>query len=165
MGLEWTQVVLDLVKRFSQPPDLIKPLFTILEVLPEECENYHTSSRVDKTVLEAFRAQIKSAAPEMLRTFGSDVFLGTATDINSQGQILRCFAHWLRACDDSQVASALQNNRLVATSFDALATSDLFDSALSAICELVLVSTHKELRQLLEYLVPRAWAYKTTFAR
>lgn len=162
MGMEWQQVVSDLVASLSRSSELVKSLFSVLEVLPEECESYPTTSRVDKQVVAAFRGLIKAAAPEMLKTLGNPL-LGNAKDPNLVAQILRCFSHWLRACDDAHIATALQGNPLVVTSFDALGNSDLFESALSAVCELVLVSTHKDLRPLLEYCVSRSLGYRATF--
>ncbi len=163
MGSEWKQVVPDLVSIFTQSPELISSLFTILEVLPDECENAPTTSRVSKEAVESFRTQIKVSAPEILRSLGSPAILGKATDVASQSKVLRCFAHWLRACDVPHIPTALHDHPLIATSFDALSSSDLFESALFAVCELVLISTYKGLRQLVEYSVSRARSYLPSY--
>jgi transportin-3 len=163
MGTEWPKVVPDLVTALTRSPDLAVSLFSILEILPEESANYHSTSRVSKEAVAAFRAQIRSAAPEMIRNLGNPSLLGNSKDVNAQAQIMRCFANWLRVCEDAQVATALAGNQLVVSAFDALGSQDLFESALSAVCELVLVSTQNELRQLMEYAVSRAKGYLSAF--
>eukprot|EP00026_Physarum_polycephalum_P002118 Phypoly_transcript_02122.p1 GENE.Phypoly_transcript_02122~~Phypoly_transcript_02122.p1 ORF type:complete len:815 (+),score=141.25 Phypoly_transcript_02122:51-2495(+) len=163
MGTEWPQVVPDLVAAFMRSTDLMASLFSILEILPEESANYHSTSRVSKESVNAFRAQIRNAAPDMLRNLGNPTLLGNSKDVNAHAQLLRCFANWLRVCDDAQVPAALSGNNLVVYAFDALGNSDLFDSALSAVCELVLVSTHNELRQLMDYAISRAQGYLPAF--
>lgn len=163
MGTEWPRVVPDLVAALTRTPDLVTALFSILEILPEESSNYHSTSRVSKEAVDAFRAQIRSAAPEMIRNLGNPSLLGSSKDANTQAQIMRCFANWLRVCEDAQVAGALSGNQLVVSAFDALGNQDMFDSALLAVCELVLVSTQSELRQLMEYAVSRAKGYLPAF--
>ena len=163
MGTEWPQVVPDLVTALTRTPDLVASLFSILEILPEEAANYHSTSRVSKESVTAFRAQISSAAPEMIRNLGNPSLLGGSKDVHAQAQIMRCFANWLRMCDDTQVPAALSGNQLAVSAFDALGSQDLFESALLAVCELVLVSTQNELRQLMEYAVSRAQGYLPAF--
>lgn len=163
MGTEWPQVVNDIVAALTRTPDLIAALFSILEILPEESTNYHSTSRVSKESVAAFRAQITKAAPEMIRHLGNPSLLGTAKDVHAQAQIMRCFANWLRVCEDAQVAGALSGNQLMIAAFDALGSPDLLESALSAVCELVIVSTHNDLRQIMQYAVTRAQGYLPAF--
>lgn len=165
MGTEWNQVVPDLLASFTRSPDLIKSLFSVLEVLPEESENYHSSSRVSKEIATAFRAQIRHAAPDMVQNLGNPSLLGNANDNVSKAQVMRCFGNWLRCCEDDHLSRALNNNPLMVAAFDALANHELFDSALAAVCELVSVSTHKDFRQLVAYSISRAQGYLPVFKK
>ncbi|KAG0260244.1 Nuclear import receptor [Actinomortierella ambigua] len=132
--LDWENPVAFMIKNFSGSTEDVANLLEFLTVLPDEVNDNKNSSLTDE--------EYKARANELLTCTANDMLQllimymqNSGEDTKIQEAVLRCFLSWLRS-GDIPVPSLL-NNPLVVNSFKALAYPELFDIAVSVVCELI----------------------------
>ncbi|KAG0243782.1 Nuclear import receptor [Actinomortierella wolfii] len=132
--LTWENPVAFMIKHFGGSTEDVANLLEFLTVLPDEVNDNKNTNLTD----EEYRAR----ADELLTRTANDMLQllimymqSSGDDTYIQEAVLRCFLSWLRS-GDVPIPSLL-NNPLVVNSFKALAIPELFDIAVSVVCELI----------------------------
>ncbi|KAJ6621643.1 armadillo-type protein [Mycena sp. CBHHK59/15] len=155
----WTNAVQDMIDSFGRNPATVPTLLQFLTILPEELNNNHRIPITDDEygerasyLLTANSKQVWNYCP-YLKLEQSGVTHAV------QSQVFDCLRSWLTAGEVR--AADLAKTPLFPYAFEALASDDLFDSAVDVICELIHETQEiDDNMPAIELIVPRLIALK-----
>lgn len=128
LQLNTANIVSDILVELS--PILVhapQVLLDLLMVLPEECYNNHID--VDYEQREQFSEQLSTSAPQVLDFLCT--FTANTIDVETQGQMLKCFSRWIEHTTIGQ--DILAQHPLVKFTIAALRNRDLFEEAVDVV--------------------------------
>ncbi|KAI9060580.1 ARM repeat-containing protein [Trametes sanguinea] len=158
----WDDPVQDMIDAFGRNPATVPALLLFLTVLPEEVT---TNTKIPLTDDE-----YKERASKLLTSNANKVTDLLAMYLQAPGasfavqtQIFNCLGSWLAAGEI--VAMSLLNSPLITYSFQALSSDELFDSAVSVVCDLIHETQEVEDNMpVIEIIVPQVIALKPKLA-
>ncbi|OSC99478.1 ARM repeat-containing protein [Trametes coccinea BRFM310] len=154
----WDDPVQDMIDAFGRNPAMVPALLLFLTVLPEEVT---TNTKIPLTDDE-----YKERASKLLTANANKVTDLLAMYLQAPGasfavqtQIFNCLGSWLAAGEI--VAMSLLNSPLITYSFQALSSDELFDAAVSVVCDLIHETQEVEDNMpVIEVIVPQVIALK-----
>ncbi|KAI0361316.1 ARM repeat-containing protein [Trametes cingulata] len=158
----WEDPVQDLIDAFGRNPATVPALLQFLTVLPEEVT---TNTKIPITDDE-----YKERASKLLTANATKVTDLLAMYLQAPGvtfavqtQIFNALSSWLAAGE--VVAMSLVNSPLLPYSFQALSSDELFESAVTAVCDLIHETQEVEDNMpVIELIVPQVIALKPKLA-
>ncbi|CDO73497.1 hypothetical protein BN946_scf185013.g132 [Trametes cinnabarina] len=158
----WEDPVQDMIDAFGRNPATVPALLLFLTVLPEEVT---TNTKIPLTDDE-----YKERASKLLTANANKVTDLLAMYLQAPGasfaiqtQIFNCLGSWLAAGEI--VAMSLLNSPLITYSFQALSSDELFDAAVSVVCDLIHETQEVEDNMpVIEVIVPQVIALKPKLA-
>ncbi|KAJ7492711.1 armadillo-type protein [Mycena latifolia] len=154
----WTNAVQFMIDSFGRNPATVPTLLQFLTILPEELTNNHKIPITDDEYAERESYLLTANSKQVLELL-SMYIQATGVTHAVQAQVFDCLRSWLIAGEVR--ATDLAKTPLFAYAFEALASEDLFDSAVDVICELIHETQElDENMPAIELVVPRLIALK-----
>ncbi|OCH94769.1 ARM repeat-containing protein [Obba rivulosa] len=154
----WQDPVKDMIESFGRNPITVPLLLQFLTVLPEELISNTKIPITDEEYRERSEKLLTANAPQVIDLLSMYIQASGVT-LALQAQIFNCLSSWLAAGEIS--AEALARTPLLAYSFEALASDDLFDAAVTAVCDLIHETQEiEDNMQVIEQIVPRVIALR-----
>ncbi|KAJ7630843.1 armadillo-type protein [Roridomyces roridus] len=154
----WTTPVQTMIDSFGRNPATVPTLLQFLTILPEELNNNHKIPITDDEYRER-QAYLLTANSKQVLDLLAMYIQATGVTAAVQSQVFDCLRSWLIAGEVR--AADLVNTPLFAYAFEALASDNLFDSAVDVICELIHETQEiDENMPVIELIVPRLIALK-----
>ncbi|KIL70937.1 hypothetical protein M378DRAFT_66491 [Amanita muscaria Koide BX008] len=154
----WNNAVQQLIDSFGRNPATVPTLLQFLTVLPEEVAGNTRIPVTDQEYKER-ATQLLTANSKQVLDLLSMYIQATSVTLAVQAQIFGCLRSWLLAGEVS--AEDLSNTSLFPCAFEALASDELFDSAVDVICELIHETQEiDENMAVIQLIVPRVIALK-----
>ncbi|KAF7306845.1 hypothetical protein MIND_00476700 [Mycena indigotica] len=123
-----------MITHFGRNPASVPVLLQFLALLPEEINNNHRIPITDDEYMERVNQLLTYNAEQVLDLLVMYLQAPGVT-VTVQEQVFRCLRNWLVA-GEVKIAN-LSSSPLFAFTFEALASEQLFDSAVDVICELI----------------------------
>ncbi|KAJ7125671.1 armadillo-type protein [Mycena crocata] len=154
----WTNAVQFMIESFGRNPVTVPTLLQFLTILPEELNNNHKIPITDDEYSERASSLLTANSKQVLELL-SVYIQATGVTHTVQSQVFDCLRSWLVAGEVR--APDLAKTPLFGYAFEALASDDLFDSAVDVICELIHETQEiDENMPAIELIVPRLIALK-----
>ncbi|THH18937.1 hypothetical protein EW146_g2139 [Bondarzewia mesenterica] len=158
----WDNAIPSLIDSFGQNPATVPVLLQFLTVLPEElC----TNTKIPVTDQEyRERAQVLlTANAERVLSLLSMYIQASGVTLAVQAQVFNCLRSWLVAGEIT--AAALAETPLFDFCFDALASEQLFDTAVDVVCDVIHETQEiDDNMPVIERIVPRVIALRPDLA-
>ncbi|KAL5032389.1 hypothetical protein BDV3_000966 [Batrachochytrium dendrobatidis] len=148
----WTDPVSHMIQVCSNDSEMMAILFKFLSILPEELL-YNNKIQIDKNVmLSQTQSLITRNSEKVLQLLLHYLPLAASDDMRCE--ILVCMNSWLRSGDIS--TTMIENTPIIDIGFQALSSSEMFDTAVDMVCEIIVRSAKKPLNtKLLEIIYPK----------
>ncbi|THV07689.1 ARM repeat-containing protein [Dendrothele bispora CBS 962.96] len=154
----WENAVQTMINTFGVNPATVPVLLQFLTLLPEEV---HTNNRIPITDYE-WRERVSdllAANSKQVLDLLSMYIQASGVTADVQNQAFKCLRSWLMSGEVSTLEMA--ESPLLAFSFEALASENLFDAAVDVICELIHETQEiDDNMPVIEVIVPRVIALK-----
>ncbi|GBG59060.1 hypothetical protein CBR_g24406 [Chara braunii] len=167
---DWEQgggVVKWLAGQLGSPTEAMPAMLELLAVIPQEAYSLKLALRPERR--RQYYAELLASVDDALNLLVACLNQG-GSDAEVRNQVLGAFAAWLRLSTSSQ-ATILANHPLVTAALDGLDSSETFDQAVDAVCELIKLTVSgseptkmAEYMPLVQVLVPRVMALRPRFA-
>ncbi|KAH8102540.1 ARM repeat-containing protein [Cristinia sonorae] len=155
----WDNPVEDLLNSFGGNPATVPALLQFLTILPEEL---NSNMRVPITDEEYERRAyvLLTANAERVVELLSIYLQAQGVTFAVQTQVFQCLSSWLAAGEIT--AAQLAQTPLLSYAFDALASEDLFDTAVILVCDIIHETQEiDDNMPVIELIVPRVIALKS----
>ncbi|KAF9015064.1 armadillo-type protein [Cyathus striatus] len=154
----WDNAVQTLTDAFGRNPATVPTLLQFLTVLPEEVTGNTKIPITDDEYRERAGSLLTDNAKEVLELLTMYIRAPGIT-LAIQTQIFQCLRSWLLAGEVNP--SELAETPLFAFAFEALASDELFDSAVDVICEMIHETQEiDDNMPVIQLIVPRVIALK-----
>ncbi|EMD41983.1 hypothetical protein CERSUDRAFT_110525 [Gelatoporia subvermispora B] len=154
----WQDPVKDMIESFGRNPATVPSLLQFLTVLPEELISNTKIPITDDEYRDRSAKLLTANAPQVLDLLSMYIQASGVT-LALQAQVFNCLSSWLAAGEIT--AEALARTPLLAYAFEALASDDLFESAVSVVCDLIHETQEiEDNMQVIEQIVPRVIALR-----
>ncbi|KAH9944146.1 ARM repeat-containing protein [Epithele typhae] len=154
----WQDPVQSMIESFGRNPATVPALLQFLTVLPEEVTTNTKIPITDEDYKERAAQLLTMNAPKVTDLLAMYLQAPGVT-FAVQMQVFNALSSWLAAGEI--VAMSLLNSPLLPYTFQALASDDLFDSAVTAICDLIHETQEVDDNMpVIEVIVPQVIALK-----
>ncbi|KZT05860.1 ARM repeat-containing protein [Laetiporus sulphureus 93-53] len=154
----WEDPMQDMIDSFGRNPATVPAFLQFLTVLPEELCTNTKIPVTDDEYKERARKLMTANARKVLDLL-SMYLTAAGVTIAIQTQVFSCLSSWLAAGEIS--ALSLAETPLLRFAFEALASDDLFEPAVSVICDVIHETQEIEDNMpVIEQLVPRIIALR-----
>ncbi|KAJ7038295.1 armadillo-type protein [Mycena alexandri] len=154
----WTNAVQSMIDLFGRNPATVPTLLQFLTILPEELTNNHKIPITDDEYSERAASLLTANSKQVLELLSLYIQASGVTHA-VQSQVFDCLRSWLISGEVR--VTDLAKTPLFACAFEALASDDLFDSAVDVICELIHETQEiDDNMPAIELVVPRLIAVK-----
>ncbi|KAI8980731.1 ARM repeat-containing protein [Trametes punicea] len=158
----WEDPVQDLIDAFGRNPATVPVLLQFLTVLPEEVTT-NTKIPITDDEYKERASKLLTANATKVTDLLSMYLQAPGVTYAVQTQIFNCLSSWLSAGEI--VAMSLLSSPLIPYSFQALSSDELFDAAVSAVCDLIHETQEVEDNMpVIEIIVPQVIALKPKLA-
>ncbi|KAJ3553023.1 hypothetical protein NM688_g3839 [Phlebia brevispora] len=130
----WKNPVQDMIDSFGRNPATVPALLQFLTILPEEMNTNTKIPVTDEEYQERATALLTNNAKRVVELLSMYLQAPGAT-YSVQTQVFNCLSSWLIAGEISAVE--LARTPLLACAFQALGSEDLFDAAVSVVCDII----------------------------
>lgn len=155
----WDNALQSIVETFGANPATVPVLLQFLTILPEEVSG-NTRIPVTDDEYRERSAKLLSDNSEQVLELLSMYLQATGVTHAVQGQIFDCLRSWLVAGEINM--SSFGKSPLLAFAFEALASEELFDSAVDVVCEMIHETQEiDDNMPVIELIVPRVIALKS----
>ncbi|KAI0778461.1 ARM repeat-containing protein [Trametes elegans] len=154
----WEDPVQDMIDAFGRNPASVPALLQFLKVLPEEVTTNMKIPITDDEYKER-AAKLLTANSTKVTDLLAMYLQAPGATYAVQTQIFEALGSWLAAGE--VVAMSLLNSPLITYSFQALSSEELFDAAVSVVCDLIHETQEVEDNMpVIEVIVPQVIALK-----
>ncbi|PBL01247.1 ARM repeat-containing protein [Armillaria gallica] len=154
----WDNAVQTMIDIFGRDPSSVPVLLQFLTLLPEELSNSTRYPVSNEDLRQRSNALLTSHSKEVIELLAMYLQAPGVTTI-VQEQVFNCLRSWLVAGEISP--AVLTKTALFSFAFDALASEQLFDSAVNVICDLIHETQEVDANMpVIELIVPRVIALK-----
>ncbi|KAH7910876.1 armadillo-type protein [Hygrophoropsis aurantiaca] len=154
----WDNPLQTMIEGFGQNPATVPVLLQFLAVLPEELAGNTRIPVTDDDYRER-SAKILTANSKQVLDLLSMYIQASGVTLSVQNQIFNCLRNWFVAGEMDMQSFA--KSPLFAFAFQALASDELFDSAVDVICELIHETQEiDDNMSVIEQIVPRVISLK-----
>ncbi|KAI0687777.1 ARM repeat-containing protein [Cytidiella melzeri] len=154
----WENPVQDLVDSFGRIPATVPALLQFLTILPEELTSNTKIPVTDEEYREREAVLLTSNAETIIELLSMYLQAPGAT-YAVQTQVFNCLSSWLASGEVT--AMSLAKTPLLTYAFEALASEDLFEAAVTVICDLIHETQEIEDNMpVIEVIVPRVISLK-----
>ncbi|KAI0673417.1 ARM repeat-containing protein [Trametes maxima] len=158
----WDDPVQDMIDAFGRTPATVPALLQFLTVLPEEVTT-NTKIPITDDEYRDRSSKLLTANATKVTDLLVMYLQAPGVTLSIQTQIFYALSSWLTAGEI--VAMSLLNSPLISYSFQALSSEDLFDSAVSVVCDLIHETQEVEDNMpVIEVIVPFVIALKPKLA-
>ncbi|KAI0814905.1 ARM repeat-containing protein [Irpex lacteus] len=158
----WENPVQDLVDAFGRDPSTVPVLLQFLTILPEELTSNTKIPVTDDEYREREAALLNANAEKVIGLLSMYIQAPGAT-FAVQSQVFNCLSSWL--ISGEVTAMSIAQTPLLSYAFEALNSDDLFDVAVSVVCDLIHETQEIEDNMpVIELIVPRVIALKPKLA-
>ncbi|KAH9846826.1 ARM repeat-containing protein [Lenzites betulinus] len=158
----WDDPVQDMIDAFGRNPATVPALLQFLTVLPEEVTT-NTKIPITDDEYKERAAKLLTANATKVTDLLAMYLQAPGATFTVQTQIFNALSSWLAAGE--VVAMSLLNSPLIPYSFQALNSEELFDSAVTVVCDLIHETQEVEDNMpVIEVLVPQVIALKPKLA-
>ncbi|KAG2074990.1 ARM repeat-containing protein [Suillus decipiens] len=155
----WDNALQSIVETFGANPATVPVLLQFLTILPEEVSG-NTRIPVTDDEYRERSAKLLSDNSEQVLELLSMYLQATGVTHSVQSQIFDCLRSWLVAGEIDM--SSFGKSPLLAFAFEALASEELFDSAVDVVCEMIHETQEiDDNMPVIELIVPRVIALKS----
>ncbi|KAL4241751.1 Armadillo-like helical [Abortiporus biennis] len=154
----WQNPVQDMIDTFGRNPATVPALLQFLTLLPEELNSNTKIPVTDEEYKERANVLLTANAQKVVELLSMYIQAPGVT-FPVQSQVFHCLSSWLAAGEIT--ADSLAQTPLINFAFDALASDELFDSAVSTICDIIHETQEiDENMHVIEIVVPRVIALR-----
>ncbi|KAI0660358.1 ARM repeat-containing protein [Cubamyces menziesii] len=154
----WEDPVQDMIDAFGRNPATVPALLQFLTVLPEEITT-NTKIPITDDEYKERASKLLTANATKVTDLLSMYLQAPGATFTVQTQIFNALSSWLAAGEI--VVMSLLNSPLIPYSFQALSSEELFDSAVSVVCDLIHETQEVEDNMpVIELIVPQVIALK-----
>ncbi|KAF9568488.1 ARM repeat-containing protein [Agrocybe pediades] len=158
----WENPVQDLIDSFGRDPTTVPPLLEFLTLLPEEVAS-NTKIPITDAQYKIRSAQLLTDNAKTILELLSMYISATGVTAAVQAQVFNCLYSWLVAGEIG--VSDFSQTPLFSYAFEALASEELFDSAVDVICQMIHETQEVDDNMpVIELIVPRIIALKSNLA-
>ncbi|CAL1695258.1 unnamed protein product [Somion occarium] len=154
----WENPVQDMIDSFGRNSATVPTLLQFLTLLPEELTSNTRIPVTDEEYKER-EAVLLTANGQKVLDLLSIYLQATGTTSDIQTQVFHCLSSWLAAGEITAVS--LAQTPLLTYAFDALSSDQLFDAAVTTVCDIIHETQEiEDNMQVIELIVPRVIALK-----
>ncbi|OJT10098.1 hypothetical protein TRAPUB_13454 [Trametes pubescens] len=154
----WDDPVQDMIDAFGRNPATVPALLQFLTLLPEEVTT-NTKIPITDDEYKERAAKLLTANATKVTDLLAMYLQATGVTLTVQIQVFNALSSWLAAGE--VVAMSLLNSPFIPYSFQALNSDELFESAVSAVCDLIHETQEVEDNMpVIELIVPQVIALK-----
>ncbi|ETW87387.1 hypothetical protein HETIRDRAFT_431738 [Heterobasidion irregulare TC 32-1] len=154
----WTNAIPSLIESFGRNPLTVPLLLQFLTVLPEELCTNTKIPVTDQEYRERSAVLLTTNAQQVLELLSMYIQASGVT-LAVQNQVFTCLKSWLIAGEIT--AAAVADTPLFDFCFEALASEELFDSAVDVVCDIIHETQEiDENMPVIERIVPRVIALR-----
>ncbi|EJF66951.1 ARM repeat-containing protein [Dichomitus squalens LYAD-421 SS1] len=158
----WEDPLETMIQSFGKNPTYIPAMLQFLIILPEEVTSNTKIPITDDEYKERAAKLLTANALKVIELL-SAYLQAPGVTFAVQAQVFNALSSWLASGEI--IAMSLLNSPLLAYTFQALASDDLFDSAVSAVCDLIHETQEVEDNMpVIEVIVPEVIALKPKLA-
>jgi len=149
----WGNVIPGMIERFGGAPGTVGALLEFLSVLPDEVSTNHRIPIDNATYHERVQQLLTNHSLTVLQVLSMYVQADGVTS-SIQATVFVCLRSWLKTGEVS--AQQLADTPLFTYAFDALASDELFDTAVDVVCDLINETQEIDDNQrVIEQILPR----------
>ncbi|KAG7450617.1 ARM repeat-containing protein [Guyanagaster necrorhizus] len=154
----WDNAVQTMIDMFGRDPSSVPVLLQFLTLLPEELSSSTRYPVSNEDLRQRSNALLTSHSKQVIELLAMYLQAPVVTT-TVQEQVFNCLRSWLVAGEISP--SVLGKTALFSFAFDALASDQLFDSAVNVICDLIHETQEVDSNMpVIQLIVPRVIALK-----
>ncbi|PCH33868.1 ARM repeat-containing protein [Wolfiporia cocos MD-104 SS10] len=154
----WEDPVQNMIDTFGRDPQTVPALLQFLTLLPEELYSNTKIPITDDDYKERAAVLLTANASKVIDLLAM-YLQATGVTSSIQTQIFNCLSSWLAAGEI--VAASLRDSPLLPLAFEALASDELFDAAVSTLCDLIHETQEiGDNMPVIELIVPRVIALR-----